>query len=85
MWPNAEISSLAQSVQEDLNGKICVFDLVHMFSEDLSLHFYNQSEINSEYNTKWGCRNKIQYTHFKDQKFVLATVYHVFDLGEYFS
>ena len=64
MWPNAEIILLAQSVQEDLNGKICVFDLVHMFSEDLSLHFYNQSEINSEDNTKWGRLNKIQDTDF---------------------
>ena len=30
-----------------------------------SLHFYNQSEINSEDNKKWGCLNKIQYAHFK--------------------
>ena len=26
----------------------CVFDLVQVFSDDLSLPFYNQGEINSE-------------------------------------
>ena len=28
--------------------KVCVFDLAPLFSDDLSLHFCNQSEINSE-------------------------------------
>ena len=43
---------------------VCVLNLVQLFSDDLSLHFYNQSEINSEDNTKWGCLNKIQDTDF---------------------
>ena len=33
-------------------GKVCELDLVQHFSNDLSLHFYNQNEINSEDNTK---------------------------------
>ena len=43
-------------------NKVCVFDLVHDFSDNLQLHFYNQSEINSEDNTKWGhlTRSKTQ-------------------------
>ena len=35
-----------------LMTKVCVLDLAHLFSNDLSLHFYNQSEINSEDNAK---------------------------------
>ena len=27
-------------------SKVCVFDLVHVFSDNLSLHFYDQSEMN---------------------------------------
>ena len=28
--------------------KVCVFDLVHVFSDNLSLRFYNQNDINSK-------------------------------------
>ena len=37
-------------------NKVCVFDVVQVFNDKLSLHFYNQSEINSKDNTIWGCR-----------------------------
>ena len=32
--------------------KYCVLDIVQLFRDDLSLHFHNQSEVNSEDNTK---------------------------------
>ena len=41
--------------------KVCVLDLVQLLTDNLSLHFYNQSETNSEDNTKLGPLNKIQY------------------------
>ena len=44
--------------------KVCVFDLVHVFRDDLSLHFINRSEINSEDSTKWGHLNKNKDTYF---------------------
>ena len=47
-------------------NKVWVFDLVQVFNYDISLHFYNQSEIYSEDNTKWGRLNKIKDTDFKD-------------------
>ena len=37
-----------------------VFDLVQAFRDNLSLHFYNQSEINREDNSKLGHLNKIK-------------------------
>ena len=36
----------------DIGHKVCVFDLVQVFNDNLSLNFYIQSEINSEDNTK---------------------------------
>ena len=46
-------------------SKVCVFDLVQDFIDNISYHFYNQSKIiNSEGNTKWGCLNKIKDTWF---------------------
>ena len=38
--------------QSKVSNKVCVFDLVHVFGDSLSLYFNNQSDINSEDNTK---------------------------------
>ena len=32
-------------------NKVCLFDILHVFNNDLTLRFYNQSEIDSEDNT----------------------------------
>ena len=54
---------LCQGIQ--LIIKVCVLDLLQLLSDDFSFHFHNQSEINSENNTKLGHLNNIQYTDFK--------------------
>ena len=51
--------------------KVCVFDLVHVYGDNLSLHFYNQSEINLKDDTEWGHLNKIKDTDFIVQIFVV--------------
>ena len=55
--------------------KVCVFDLVKVFSDDLSLHFHNQSEIKSEDNTIWGRLNKIKDTDFRMAPQILIMLY----------
>ena len=39
-------------VQNLHHHKACVFDIVHVFTDELSIHFLNQSEMDSENVTK---------------------------------
>ena len=41
-----------KTLQKTYLDKACVLDHVKLISDSLSLHFYNQSEINSEDNPK---------------------------------
>ena len=52
----------------NLQSKVCVFVYLYLFmflnDNNLSLHFYNQGEINSEAYTKWSCLNEIKNIDF---------------------
>ena len=53
--PNMIIKSKKLSIMALIckhRDKVCVFDLEQVFSGNLSLHFYKQSEMNSEDDTK---------------------------------
>ena len=59
------------------------------FSVDLSLNFYNESEINSEENTKWGCLYKIKDTDLRWShlltNYITQTLFYLFVYFSYFT
>ena len=47
-WGGAKRTYIKHFKKWKIVPNACVFDLVQVFSDDLSLPFYNQGEINSE-------------------------------------